>query len=61
MHLCMITDEILERFGNKRMTTEQCALPELSIEIGAGSIRIVDMGLPNTLVPLEETSFDVFF
>ena len=57
MHLCMITDEILERFGNKRMTTEQCALPELSIEIGAGIIRIVDMGLPITLVPLAVVSY----
>ena len=27
-------DKILERFDNKRMTTEQFALPELSIEVG---------------------------
>ena len=51
-YLCMSIDETLERFGNKRTTTEQCALPELSIEIGAGSIMIGDVGQPNTLVPL---------
>ena len=43
--------EILERFGNKRMTTEQCALPELSIEIRVG-VRIGDRGQPDTLVLL---------
>ena len=41
----------LERFGNKRMTTEQCALPELSIEIRVG-VRIGDRGQPDTLVLL---------
>ena len=43
--------KILERFGNKRMTTEQCALPELSIDIRVG-VRIGDRGQPDTLVPL---------
>ena len=31
-----------------------------SIDTGVG-IRLVDVGQPNILVPLEETSFDVFF
>ena len=58
MNLCMSTDEMLEGFGIKTMTTEQCDLPEMSIEIGAGSIifRIGDMGIPNTLVPLAVVS-----
>ena len=36
----MIIDEILERFGNKRTSTEQRVLPELSLEIGAGTIKL---------------------
>ena len=48
----MSIDETLERFDNKRTTTEQCALPELSVEIAAVSIMIGSVGQPNTLVPL---------